>query len=440
MSLRTLVILAAFACVQRDAIATSCSVVPVCDRVRPDSVLFAGGVIDPGVEPGSLPGSNRDAVISVKEIFGGLPADTKEVIVSVSWRIEKGQQYLFDVSKGADGHYYPNICGSTGEITEQFTAEFLNYLRRRAKGKVSTSLAVYVVDQYKPVPDAGVTITGPNGRLMKHTSSNGLVTFAEIPPARYGVMAEREHYHADKDSPSDAAVEVIAGTCPSTRVELRTDAGIAGLVRDAKGEPVGSLELELVSAPDHPTDEISLSQPFFLAKTNAEGRFSIDSVSPGKYLLGSNIIGQSTSAIPPTYYPGQQTRAGAVPIEVRLGETTGNLLLNLPEFGAKRQIELCVVDATGNPVASARIVPASDPMSDGAAGLGEDLATDDSGCLRAVGYELATYAVRASINPPGASIRQSRVSENVIIAAGRGSIRQVLKLGPPLGPLLPKPK
>ena len=124
--------------------------------------------------------------------------------------------------------------------------------------------------------------------------------------------------------------------------------------------------------------------------------------------------------------------------EVRLGETTGSLLLNLPDFGAKRQIELCVVDATGNPVASARIVRAWGPMSDGAAGLGEDLAADDSGCLRAVGYELATYAVRAGVNSPGASIRQSRASEDVIIGPGRSPIRRVLKLGPPLGTLLPK--
>jgi len=79
VTLRGLVILVTFACVQRDAIATSCSVPPVCDRVPPDSVLFVGSVIDPGVEPGSRSGSNRNAVISVKEIFRGLPEDTKEV-------------------------------------------------------------------------------------------------------------------------------------------------------------------------------------------------------------------------------------------------------------------------------------------------------------------------------------------------------------------------
>jgi hypothetical protein len=379
--------------------------------------------------------SKRDALVSVREIFEGLPPGTKSAIVSTEgWLLEKGQQYLFDTSKGEDGHFYPSICGNTGEVTYKETAEFLDYLRLRAKGKAMTSLTVSATDHDQPVPDADVAITGSKGQLMKHTGPDGRATFSEIPAARYEVVVQKEHYHLDAESSNDA-VDVLAGTCPGTRVSLQAESAVNGLVRDAKGSPVASLQLELVTVPDHPMDKISLSRPFFLAKTDSNGQFFVDAVSPGKYLLGSNIIGLSTSRVPPTFYPGRETRAAAVPIEVELGKTTGNLILNLPDFGAQRQFEFCVVDAAGKPQAGAKI---DVDTKEGTSGFGDDLATDDSGCVRTFGYARATYAVRAVFNRPGASWRETRDSDTVVMPPGEGPVREVLKLGMPIGTLLLK--
>jgi protocatechuate 3,4-dioxygenase beta subunit len=126
-------------------------------------------------------------------------------------------------------------------------------------------------------------------------------------------------------------------------------------VREANGAPAASLALELVAVPEHPMDELSLDRGFFRAETNNEGVFSFESVLPGKYLLGSNIIDQSTSRVPAIFYPGQRSRANAVPIDVNPRETTGGLILRLPDFGTERKIELCVVDVNGRPVKGARI-------------------------------------------------------------------------------------
>jgi hypothetical protein len=436
VNLRAFVTLAVFVCVQRDVLATSCARLPPCASVHPGSVLFLGTVVDPGAESGSERALKRDARVSVQEIFEGLPAATKEVVVTTEgWRLEPGQQYLFDTAKGADGHLYPAICGNTAEINYPPISEVVDYLRQRVRGKATTSLTVNVTDNYKPVPDADVTISGPEGKLTRRTNSNGSALFSSVPSAKYGVAAQKQHYHSAEDS--DVEVDAVAGTCSSARVSLQSEAKIAGVVRDAKGIPVDSLELELISTPEHPADELSLDQPFFETKTNVDGSFSFESVSPGHYLLGSNIIGLGTSPIPPTFYPGRNTREAAVPIEAKLGETTGNLVFDLPSFGPEREIQLCVVDEVGNAVPAAEISESSTEA--GTARLfGERLRTNDRGCVEARGYARAIYAVHAMVHPPGADIRQTRVSDTVVIPPGNDSLHKILKLGLPLGTLLPK--
>lgn len=169
------------------------------------------------------------------------------------------------------------------------------------------------------------------------------------------------------------------------------------------------------------------------AKTNADGRFQFESVSPGRYLLGSNLIGLNTSSVPETYYPGQRTRNGAIPIEVKLGETVDNLFFTLPDFGGSREIRVCVVDENGKPVASAGISPAFDKTGGDFARLGKKLTTDETGCIQARGYTRVAYAMYAIIRPPEADIWQTRLSDSVVIDPGEEPVLKVLILKKPIG-------
>lgn len=267
MRLRILFSLAAITCFQRNLLATSCSFPPPCARVHRGSILFVGIVIDAGVATEIKDGSRRDAHLHVNEIFAGLPASTEEVVVTTdsSW-LARGHSYLIDASMGNDNHLYPSTCGTSGEVTDESIADVLDYLRRRAHGKVKTSLTVRVTDQYKPVPDVDVTIGGPKGNLRSRTGADGIATFNEIEPAKYRVTASRAHYHGDTSSRSDDEVEVLAGMCPSSWVALQAEAAVSGLIRDAKGAPVASLEVELVTSPEDPSEELSLNKPFFGGK------------------------------------------------------------------------------------------------------------------------------------------------------------------------------
>jgi len=180
--------------------------------------------------------------------------------------------------------------------------------------------------------------------------------------------------------------------------------------------------------------QVSLNKPFFETKTDAEGRFSLESVSPGRYLLGSNIIGLNTSSVPSTYYPRQRSRTAAIPVEVRLGDTVDNLLFTLPDFGELRAIQICVVDENGRPVTSAKI--ASDTFHDArddSASLGEELTTNETGCVKVQGFTRAAYVVDATIRPPGGDIWQTRTSDSLVIEPGEESVHKILVLGKPLG-------
>jgi len=439
VNLRVLVVLAVCVTLPRSGFATNCATVPPCTRVVAGSVMFVGTPIDSGTSADGEPTSLFEVHVSVQEIFEGLTPGIKEVIVTTegSW-LKVGEQYLFDAGRGADGRLYPTMCGLTGETTDEYTEDLLHYLRERARGKALTSLRVNVVDRFRPLAGARVTIAGPSAKLTSDTDSSGVANFSEFPPGTYNFTAAKEHYRIDKEVPLRNPVEIVAGACGNAMVGLEADSTVSGVVRDAKGNPVAALHLELAAVPPHPNNQSPVLP--FETNTTADGSFLFESVSPGRYFLGSNIIGEGSSPLPPTFYPGRLARMEATPIDVKLGEATDNLILNLPDVGVDREFTFCVVDEHGKPVPSAEIGSETDSGEDNA-GLGKNLTTDETGCVRAHGYGRATYEVMAILRAPsGADSLQTRDSEELTIPPGKGPVRKVLVLEPPLNPDSAKPR
>jgi hypothetical protein len=177
---------------------------------------------------------------------------------------------------------------------------------------------------------------------------------------------------------------------------------------------------------------------FFLATTANDGTFRFDSVVPGRYLLGSNIIGLNSSTIPPTYYPGRAERDGAVPIDIEPGANVDGLDFMLPDLGTMREIKICVVDEAGSPVNGAGVGVSFFNYLKVTASLGENLVTGGQGCLKTKGYARLSYPINASYRPDGADFRQIRNSETVEVPPGEEAIVKILRLGKPIG--TPKPQ
>jgi hypothetical protein len=429
--MRISITLAALSFLRLDLWATSCIVPPPCGRIHESSVLFVGTALDAGIP--DVPGERDTRAIrfQVDEIFAGIATDTKEVVVATegTWLI-KGHTYLIDAARGNDNRYYPVMCGTSGESSGRDVADVLEYLRLRATGRAKTSLSVSVRGNNREVAGASVVVSGSDGDLKGVAGADGIARFEGIKPGKYHVSAASAHYRVDADSGFSRDVNVIVGSCPFSSVMMESEASVSGLIRDLKGAPVPSLDLELITAPDAATSEFMLlSKPFFTTTTGPDGKFLFDSVSPGRYLLGSNIIGLHSSGVPPTYYPGQPERNGAVPIDVELGEAVQDIAFTLPDFGGSREIQVCVVDEDGKAVAGAGIRAPFGREFDAVPRLGEKLITDETGCVKARGYTKVQYAVGAYYRPPGADFRQSRSSEALMIPPGEEGVVKVLVLG-----------
>jgi hypothetical protein len=161
------------------------------------------------------------------------------------------------------------------------------------------------------------------------------------------------------------------------------------------------------------------------ATTDPRGRFEIDALPAGRYVLGINVrFGPRLESPYYAFHPAASDRAGAATIEVREGELTAGV-----EIAADRLppgvIAGIVLDGTGRPVTRARIVvgPAVSPFSYSGGAVSD---AEGRFTLNVVGR--TTYVVRASLGT-GPSFRESAATVRVEDRTGECT----LVLGEPLG-------
>lgn len=389
--------------------------------VRQNSVLFVGVVTGGGIVSASRDHPAFDVRFRIDEHFAGLPPGTKQIVVRTNVAYLPGKAFLVDACKARDGVVHTPLCSQSGAITDRSVGRIVDYLRLRSQGKAATTLRIYVVDGNRPLNGAQVMVSGPDGVLSRFTGAGGEAAFDTITPGRYRVSAAAPHFHGKTDADGNE-LTILPGTCASASLTLISDATVSGLVRDAKGTPVAGFAMELVAAPGGASAELQPERGYLPAVTSTDGRFRFDAVSPGRYLLGANITGMRSSPLPPTYYPGRRAKNRAVPLEVRPGARREDLVFVLPDYGASRRIDVCVIGEDGRPAPAAVVAGGRDPLSSPQASLGDDLKTDSSGCVQAQGYAGVSYTLRAVSHAP------VRFSDPVVISPGEGSARAVLVL------------
>ena len=347
------------------------------------------------------------------------------MITEGSW-LKKGHLYLFDATKGQDGALLTKRCGSTADIDSNSIQDFLGYLRSRQRGEFASSLTVVVRDEFSPVENVDVTIRSEQRMFSTTTDALGNASFSNIEPGTYSLQATRQHYQLNEERVSDHVATVIAGTCPSALMLLKADGGVSGVVRDVYGAPISALPIELLEIRNGSQQVSDLA--WFQSRTDNDGKFTFDSVSPGRYYLGTNLLEfEKAARVPPVFFPGLRDRNGAIPIDVRLGELTDNLLFTFPDFGPMREITFLVIDDTGHVVNGAIIGNDIFTQNSGDTGAIEaGLRTDKTGQVISKGYEALHYRVMAMTDDP--DYRQSRFSEAIEIPPGKGPIRITLVL------------
>lgn len=218
-------------------------------------------------------------------------------------------------------------CTLEGKVTNSLTSELVK--------KATVHLFKNEKDRY----------FGPGSNAQGFTAtsqSDGTFRFEGLEPGEYRLSGERSGYvntfYGSKGGLGSGTTLVFqaAQHMADITLALIPQAVVSGKVLDDEGDPVGQINVQLLSR-----SWMRGKERYFPAggqgNANDQGEFRISNVSPGKYYLvakknGQMMAGAEEAATPgkpdirpvTTYYPAALDRQGAAPIEVKAGqELTG---------------------------------------------------------------------------------------------------------------------
>ncbi len=323
-------------------IAHACSCVEAgpCHPLAIQAAMFVGETLSVRVDTVKVvaldrPLSRRVFRFRVIESFSSSPRVGDEVEVSTGfgggdcgYGFEIGERYLVDAYSGSqdDGRLSTSICSNTRPESQAIIA--LAELRTRASGgrvpdlngQVSTIEGIdrLVEGKYKPLANVAVTITSENGAttLRASTDSNGIYSFATVPPGTYrvafdGLPPHRVVMQFFDEEPLDITIPESSGAGASCHLGVfaAPSGGISGQMVDASGTGVEGV----VEA--YPADQPKTNPPLpwaSIGTADKQGHFTLNFLRDGDYRIeywGSGKVDRVT---------------------VRDGQTTTGVQLPLP--------------------------------------------------------------------------------------------------------------
>ena len=415
------ILIVAGGAVRLPAIAEACSCAvsrPPCEAAWTANAVFAGRVVEitrnddprPTDPLKMLEWSHRrlSVRLAVAEKFLGIDAAdaivaTSDSTASCGYPFAVGREYLV-YGYEREGRLVVSLCSRTRLLTE--AAEDLAYLRAipketptlgRLVGRARLADMDFVngrmTDDQAPVPGVRLLVEGEGRRLNAVTKSDG--TFELPAPPGHYVMTAEAPAGLSASSPIKFDLKDARG-CASQNIYIRTDGRVSGQVVSWNGAPVPHLPVALM-APNHP-DYRSLP-----ARTDAEGRYEVKLVPPGKFLLSVDPF-QERSFRP--WHPPSILFPGTLePVNAHVIEMTASARIVLPPFVLPSTPSFSVVSgkvvaADGVPIAGARVHLYLDGKS--YPSIGEPVETDQAGAFALALKNGESYRVSVELYRPGA--------------------------------------
>jgi hypothetical protein len=259
----------------------------------------------------------RDVVVqfSIEEGFRGVADQTVDLYLtgtSCDFSFQKGERYFvyarLDV---ATQKLHAGSCSGTQLFSH--AARDLAYARAVARGAKSPDIFGSVVrqvrqdatDYVRTVGIAGIKVIMESAGYIVavSTDSEGHFEIAGLPAGHYRARAEipqnlRLTYRTEQE------LEVGEGRCSGVAFVTTSLSRITGRLVDREGKPVADVQINLV--PVDANNKAIATDLDYQADTAKDGRYSFDTLSPGRYLVVINPKGQPSVAQSPfrrTYYP-----------------------------------------------------------------------------------------------------------------------------------------
>jgi 5-hydroxyisourate hydrolase-like protein (transthyretin family) len=361
--------------------ASACSCVPerpVCEGLGAATAVFVGRAVG-GAEQKMAEDENGNKVkydigtihFAVEEVFSGAIGRKVDIHTGsgggdCGYWFKHGERYVVYAYYDEKEGYRTSICTRTRAVAE--AAEDLSYLRQLPpKGTGARLYGIVAKPGYdedaagterKPEGLPGITVTAKNARgkkLTAVTDAEGNYEFNALQPGDYEVQADLPDYYYRDEYSSVRKLHINDRGCGIAHFVAAVNGRVAGRVVDAEGNPVVYIEVRLVSAD---VDEVHRAfSERGMDNTDNEGRFEIEQMPPGRYLLGVNLENRPDHEhpYPRTYYPGVAARVEATVIEIGLGQKQSVRELRLPSRLVERTAQGIVVWPDGTPATGAEV-------------------------------------------------------------------------------------
>lgn len=258
---------------------------------------------------------------------------------AVFYEDDIGKEYLFYLESPPNDEELWYEFGLGRSHLAKYATDDLLYLNKMDKVRGRTRISgVLDHDGHAGLSLEGQTIRiiGKNRTYVAKTDKNGVYELYDVPAGRYVLEPELKFgWKVDQFDLTrpPTRFEVMHGRRPSNRVaftlrprrhfgvdiRLELSNHVSGTVHDSNSKPMQRVCVSLL-----PTND---ERPYCNALTDELGRFQIDSVKAGTYIIIFNYENKITTQMPfpKLYYPGVTDRERAKTITLKHGESVNNL-------------------------------------------------------------------------------------------------------------------
>jgi hypothetical protein len=321
-------------------------------------VVFVGEVEHASPNPTSSHSfiQEQTLTVRVREPFKGARESQTFILMQpgndCAPKFKEGTQVLFYLhASNARGLWEAYGCHRTRSPDE--AADDLLFLRAlpgSARGnRVSGEISLYEQSasegfrKVRALPGVAVTISSAGRTVQATTNHDGVYEVYDLPEGRYRVsvavprglkiyfpmiadIAHRRNKFQDLKS-TEPEIELAPSSGVSVDFLLIVHNQISGHVLDPDGKPMKDVCVDLA-----PAGPKTAAPSRVFDCTNSDGKYLLESMAPGQYLIVANGRGglKARAPFPELFYPGTTDRAKATQIEVTADDQRDGFDIRVP--------------------------------------------------------------------------------------------------------------
>lgn len=309
---------------------------------------------------------------------------------------KEGQRWLFYAYYNKETKTWRTAACDRSRVIGEVSgaADDLLYLQGLPKSASATRLSgdishyeddpIKGFNRVKNVMGAKVRITGAGKTYEVYTDKDGVYEIYGLPPGKYtvepeiplGMKVRFPMYYGETDYSDGKTVKLILNekSCTSVDFILSSNNRIAGKVAGADGRVLPNVCVNL-SLKDKPT-----ASNWIFDCTDDQGRYELDRIPPGEYLIVLNSEGRisSNEPFPTAYFPGVFEKNKATVLAIPEGSNLEDYDIHIPSQENRKTLQGVLQYSDGKPVVGEFVEFNADQVKEGFEGR-SNTRTDDQG-------------------------------------------------------------